>query len=60
MIIGIDRIILNKESLLIAEVEFDSALEMNRFSMPLFNIREITGEKKYCGFEIAKENSKHK
>lgn len=58
--IGIDRIKLNKKSLFIAEVEFDTELEMNAFSMPLNNIVEITGEQKYSGYEIAKEYSKYK
>jgi len=55
--IGIDRIIFNKNKLLIAEVEFESELEMNTFSMPLDFIKEITGEQKYSGYEIAKEYS---
>lgn len=56
--IGIDKIILNKKSFFIAEVEFESEVEMNAFSMPLSYIKEITGMQKYSGYAIAKEYSK--
>ena len=56
--IGVDKIILDKECLFIAEVEFETELEMNDFSMPISNIMEITGELKYSGYELAKEYSR--
>jgi CYTH domain-containing protein len=59
-VIGIDKVILADGVLIIAEVEFDSEAEMNRFSMPLDTIREVTGEIGYSGFELAKEYSKDK
>lgn len=55
--IGVDSILLNKKSLFIAEVEFDTELEMNAFLMPISYIQEVTGEQKYSGYEIAKEFS---
>ena len=58
--IGVDRIMLNNKNLFIAEVEFDTELEMNSFTMPLQIIKEITGDQKYSGYEIAKEYSKYK
>lgn len=56
--IGIDLIKLTDKNLYIAEVEFESELKMNSFTMPLSHIREITGELNYNGYEIAKEYSK--
>lgn len=58
--IGIDNIILSNMSLFIAEVEFETEDKMNTFSMPLSYIKEITGEKQYSGFELAKVYSKSK
>ena len=55
--IGVDRINLNGKELFIAEVEFETEVEMNTFSMPLPHMKEITGIEKYSGYEIAKEYS---
>jgi len=52
--IGIDKIRLNTKNIFIGEVEFDTELEMTTFIMPLSIIKEVTGEQKYSGYEIAK------
>lgn len=55
--IGIDMIKLNNRYVYIAEVEFDSEMEMNSFSMPLDHITEITGELEHSGYELARNYS---
>lgn len=57
---GIDMIKLNNSYLYIAEVEFDSEMEMNSFSMPLEYITEITGKLEYSGYELARKYSDNK
>ena len=54
-VICIDRIILNLQEILIAEVEFKDVNTMNSFQLPFPFAREVTAERDYTGFEIAKQ-----
>lgn len=57
--IGVDEIKLGHKSLFIAEVEFDSELKMRNFTMPLNYLAEITSQKEYSGFELARAYSQY-
>jgi len=54
VLIGIDRYANSVRELLIAEVEFSTLEEMNSFEMPLPFLREVTFDRDYNGFELAK------
>ena len=55
--IGLDLIQLGGEQIGIAELEFETELEMNAYKVPFNYIKEVTGDAGYSGFEIAKRYS---
>ena len=54
--IGFDEIIIERNTLWIAEVEFPEGEEKN-YAFPFSYVREISNEEVYSGFELARQNS---
>ena len=57
--IGIDVIQLGKESLYLAEVEFETEEEMIAYVLPIDYEKEVTNDLAYSGFEIARVYSNY-
>lgn len=57
--IAIDEMLYKKEKIYIAEVEFETEIEMNAYLLPINYLKEVTNDPEYSGFELAMKYSKN-
>lgn len=53
--VGVDVIEGGEGALYLAEVEFEAESEMNAFEIPVGYVKEVTGEQRYNGYELAEK-----